>query len=44
MRNRRTRLSYRQRVTAKDTMTSAAYFPGSGACQRTISQGTVKNE
>ena len=33
MRNRRTASSYRARVAAKDTMTSAAYFPGSGVRQ-----------
>ncbi len=33
-RNRRTSVSYRAKVAAKDTMTSAAYFAGIGACQR----------
>jgi hypothetical protein len=33
--NRGTSVSYRPSVAAKDTMTSAAVFAGTGACQRT---------
>jgi antirestriction protein ArdC len=41
MRNRRISVSYRARVVAKDMMTRAAYFAGSGACQRTMTQAAA---